>query len=190
MRGIMARYNYAFGYVKSYIFVVLLFTGVATFVAGIASIPGMIATNDFTIAGGGTALGMVVGGLLVLVGVYLLLRSTMKKCPQSANPIALLLWMIIAGVIAAFAAAWWCFQHIIFPLMGMSVGGSSGGGAGGKTVFASGYYREGDNASCTLWTTNLNYAVLKDSQGNEIEVRAHGDSGLVVDDNGNLYRPW
>ncbi|MCD8341316.1 MAG: hypothetical protein LUC87_04060 [Clostridiales bacterium] len=189
MRGIMARYNYAFGYVKSYIFVVLLFTGVVTVGLGIASIPGMIATDDFTMEGGATALGMVVGGLLVLVGVYLLFRSTRKKCPQSANPIALLLWMIIAGIIAAFAAAWWCFQHIIFPLMGMSVGGSSGG-AGGKTAYASGYYREGDNASCTLWTTNLNYAILKDSQGNEIEVRAHGDSGLVIDDNGNLYRPW
>lgn len=184
MRSIMAKYNYAFGYLKGFIFMDFGFAGIACVLIGIMAIPALI-TGATTESGQAYTLGMLIFipfGILMLLGIWLLFKSTLKKCPENTNPLALAIWMIIAGLVACLAFAWWLIK-LVFHISG-------GSGSGDKTVFASGYYRDGDNASCTLWSTNLNYAILKDSQGNEIEVRKHGDGNLVIDNSGNLYRPW
>lgn len=56
-------------------------------------------------------------------------------------------------------------------------------------MFADAYRRDGDSEYCYLISSGDNHAVIKDESGNYITIRRHGSGGLVIDDNGNLYRP-
>lgn len=143
--------------------------------------------------------------ILTLIGILVTVRDAEgSKGKLKVLAIHLAIWVVgyflfqllIIIIVAAIAIV------VIASFMGVDVLGMLSGilsgvsqqtdskGTSGNADFSSGYYRDTDNESCTLWTTNQNYAVLKDSYGNEIEVRKHGDGNLVIDNNGNLYRPW
>lgn len=180
MRSVMAKYNYAFGYISG---ILIDLTILSIIMIPIALVQIATGNMSFQDAVGNT---LIPGAIFIVLGV-IAFAMAFKKCPpDKKNPVVLVIWMFIAGIVAYFIAVWWVIKKGAKLFFHISLGSSSGD----KTGFASGYYRDSDNASCTLWTTNLNYAILKDSQGNEIEVRKHGDENLVIDNSGNLYRPW
>ncbi len=143
--------------------------------------------------------------ILTLIGVLVTIKDVEgSKGKLKVLAIHLAIWVvgyfllqfliiIVVAAVAITVIAGFMGVNVLGILSSLLSGAAQQTGASGASenaAFASGYYRDADNESCTVWTAASNYAVLKDSQGNEIEVRPHGDSGLVIDDNGNLYRPW
>ena len=87
------------------------------------------------------------------------------------------------GVIALFVAG-----------AAQSGKGNSGSDGGDDSVtsaqsFADSYRRWDDEEWFDLVSAGDNHAVIKDRSGNYITIRRHGSGGLVIDDNGDLYRP-
>lgn len=180
MKSIMAKYNYAFGYISGILIDLTVLSIIMIPIVLVQIAAGKMSFQDTM---GNT---FIPGIIFIVLGVIAFIKALSKCPPDNNNPIMLAIWMFIAGIAAYFIAVWWVIKFGVKLFLHVNLGSSSGD----KTVFASGYYRDGDNESCTLWTTNLNYAILKDSSGNLIEVRKHGDGNLVIDNRSNLYRPW
>ena len=174
MKSVMAKYNHAFGYVKSYL-VLAGIAGVAFLLIGLLQ----LAFGDLE---GKDAVPMIVGGAVVALLGTLVLIQTRSKCPENKRGIVgLVLTMAVVAVVGCFTLAFRVFGKLL------GIGGSSTGG----TVFANRYIRESDGANCTLFSVlDDTHATLKDDHGECISVSpGMSDSGLVYDDSNNSYRP-
>lgn len=174
MKKIMEKYNYAFGYVKSY----LVLAGVCGLGFVIFSLWQLLSGN----APASEALILLVSGIVVLgIGTIVLLQ-TRAKCPlQKRKTVSLILVMCFVAIVGCFTLAF----RVFGKLLGM------GGGAGGNQKFANRYICESTGESCTLYSvTNDKIATLHDSQGNSISVyQPNENSDLLYDDAGVSYRP-
>lgn len=186
MKKIMAKYNYAFGYVKGY-FTLCGLVGLASIIFGIVSLfmgdklSGDMSPTDIFVAA------VLPGVVIVLIAVAIIL-TTRKKCPEDKKGlVGLTLSMMLVGFAAAFVLSWKIFKFML-SLVGIHFGSSSGADT---FKYASFYYEHPDEfKEWSLYNSCGNYAVLRNTEsGNTITVYPHNDDGLVRDDSGNLYYP-
>lgn len=186
MRSIMAKYNYAFGYIKSFIFTLSAFCGILMLCTVIASFFG---SADLE---GASALEMILSSLIFFAVAGFVLFLAVRRCPEgNRNILMIAIWMLIAGVIAWFVAAW---KFVMFFVRQGASGGSGGSSSAGDYRYAQRYSSEsaGAGQEWILYNACGNYAVLNDGHGNFINVRPNNpddSNNLVVDDSGNTYYP-
>ena len=174
MKSVMAKYNYAFGYVKSYL-VLAGIAGVAFLLIGFLQL-------IFGDLDGKEAIPMMIGGAVIALLGALVLIQTRSKCPENKRGIVgLIFTMAFVAVVGCFTLAFRVFGKLL------GIGGNSAGGTG----FSNRYIREYDGANCTLYSVlDDTHATLKDDQGECISVSpGMGNSDLVYDDSNNSYRP-
>ena len=177
MKSIMAKYNYAFGYVKGYFVLTgLVGLGCVVFALGAMLTRYMPVDMGLVLA----AIGAAVAGVAVLIVVH-----TRSQCPPERRGIAGLVFSMLAvGVVGAFWIAFKLFALMLKLIFRISI-------SSGTEVqkFASSYYRESDGENYMLYSTlDANFATLHDGSGNSISVRRHSGE-LLCDDAGNLYYP-
>ena len=181
MKKLMAKYNYAFGYVKGY-FTLCGLVGIGAIVAGIIlMMQGQPKEAAWRIIG--------LGAVVVLVALVIVL-TTRRKCPEDKRGlIGLTLSMMLVGVAGFFLMLplmmKWFFK-LLFSIIGIDMGSSSS-----STVeIASIYYKntdEFDEYACN--STNGKQIVLRSlATGNYVDVWLHRGN-VLTDGNGNLYHP-
>lgn len=181
LKNLMARYNYAFGYVSSFFFFIGTIFGPIGIIWGIIDVITRHSTERI--------LDSLIFGLILFLVAVIIFLFTRKKCPEEKKGIVgLMLSMVIVGIYASLMLVWF-FAKWFFKLVFHISGSSSSGMASNTTKFANGYERDIDGQWCSLYSTNMGYAYLMDGSGNMIGVRPYGSDGLVIDDAGNLYRP-
>ena len=178
-KRIRAAYNGAVGLVSGLIFssgeivVIAAFVALVTDIAEGESFGKMLA--NFVVY-------LLVGGAMT-GGVMLYLR---KRIPEGKKGIGgLILGLSVVGIAAWFRISLKMFKWIMKLVFHMNFGS----GESGSFQYANYYYSNG-GAQYQLWTTNGNYALLKDEGGNTFSVHPHNEAeGIVADDSGNIYYP-
>ena len=179
MNKIMAKYDYAFGYVKGYFvlcgFLALGLIGFALWGLISQSIP----------LGG--VFGLLIAGFIAVGIAVIVILHTRSKCPPDRRGIiGLALNMMLVGFVGAFASGW----RSAMKIFGKFFGWAGSYSTNSNQKFSNQYYKDSDHSTCFLHSVlNDSHATIKDESGNLISVHFHGDSGLVCDDSGNLYYP-
>lgn len=165
-KNLRAKYNGAVGLVNSY-----LFTG--------GSLGGIVLIVMMFIGKGNAE--TLIAGIVCLALAAVILLTALGKCPEGSKSVP---GVIIAMYLVGTAASVHILGFLMKLVFHFDIFAGRNPGAG-----YSNWYRAQNGEEYQLWTANGSYAVLKGTNGTQINAYPHGNDGLLCDDSNNLYTP-